>query len=111
MTPNRNSTTMAPTYTSTCTTATNSAASSTYMAAMLESTTTRYSAACTTFFVLTTRTAATRDAAARMPKAMFSGSILPRHLLLLRLGSGLVREVVRHGLEPLAELRLVVQQL
>src|SRR3954452_24496468 len=92
-----------------------------YMAAMLESTTTRYSAACTTFFVVTTRSAASSDDAARMPKAMFSGSTTdaPRwwrcastwHLLRLHLGAGLVRQVVRHRLEPLAELRLVVQQL
>src|SRR5689334_11877304 len=91
------------------------------------STTTRYSAACTTLFVRTTPSAAIAIAAAMMPNATFSattvhrplvahpsGSRLPdRWSLLLALGLGAEFERFRlgHGLHPLAEAILVVQQV
>src|SRR5437764_14798987 len=43
----------------------------------------------------------------RSRRRHFQRSSLPRNLLLLRIGAGFVRRVVRNGQEPLAELLLV----
>src|SRR5215207_1480760 len=95
------------------------------------STITRYSAACTTFLVVTTRHADTSITAAMMPKKMFCATKRSspsefawasrdaiigaphssRDLLDLGLAAGLVGLEVGHGLEPLGEALLVVEQI
>src|SRR5262249_33992646 len=94
---------------STCTQATNSATRRMYCAAVPARTTTRNSAACTTLFDRTTPIAAPAIATAMIQKATSCSHMAL--LLLALLGAELERFGLGHGVHPLAELDLVVEQL
>src|SRR5262245_63848173 len=92
-----------------------------YWAATPASTTTRNSAAWTTFCARTTPIAAAAIATARIQNATSTATLAPntgttrpprsRGSPLLHLGADLERLGFGHGVHPLAELALVVQQL
>src|ERR1700683_23520 len=92
----------------TCTQATNSAASRMYWAAAPASTTTRNGAAWTMLRERTTPIAAAAMATASTQKATCCSHTAL--LLPLRLGPDLERLGFRHGLHPLPQLDLVVQE-
>src|SRR5207302_9750044 len=79
------------------------------MAASPVRTTTRYSAARTMFWVVTTRTPATTIRSATTAKATFSAT-MGGGLLLGGLGPDLEGGRLGHGLHPLAEPVLVVEE-
>src|SRR2546425_1009352 len=98
-----------------CTMPTNSASSTMYSAAAPTNTTMRYKAAWTMLRAVTTRTAAPAMATARIQNATFCAvtAVSParRSFLAFGLGADLERLRLGHGLHPLAELVLVVEQL
>src|SRR5437660_238472 len=95
-----------------CTANTNSAASRMYRPAIPASTMTRYRAQCTMFLAVTTRTAEKAMVAASMAKKNCCATT-PLSFLgaLLGLGAHFEGQRIGHGGHPLAQARLVVQEV